>query len=313
MSTQIPRISGVGLMPSRYDRIEEFDRELGMIEAIGADHAEVSSSESRIIGGGRLIPERATRVKEAMLRRNLRYTIHCPLALDFMDEARRDLHMATARSCIEFCREVGSPVLVIHPGWIDPRDQAAQLPRLMELERAALSELAPEAERAGVLLALENMPVMGDTLTGSRTTYAFDPAAVARQIRAVDHPSVVGTIDYSHAWISADNFGIDIVDFLRPLAPLTRHLHVHDSFGRVPTMTRWSRGDEAQAYGMGDLHMPVGWGNIPWERLFSELVPLPATTITLEIDHVYADERTFVESLERARALAALLPPVAGA
>ena len=56
--------------------------------------------------------------------------------------------------------------------------------------------------------------------------------------------------------------------------------------------------------GIGDLHMPLGWGDIDWESIFGELQFLPGTVAMMEIGARYRAEQP--ESLERARGLMAM-------
>ena len=50
--------------------------------------------------------------------------------------------------------------------------------------------------------------------------------------------------------------------------------------------------------------MPLGWGDIDWEDIFSELEFLPGTVLMMEIGARYRAEQP--ESLKRARSLMAL-------
>lgn len=50
--------------------------------------------------------------------------------------------------------------------------------------------------------------------------------------------------------------------------------------------------------GIGDQHMPLGWGEIDWECIFSELDFLPGTVAMMEIGVRYRSEQR--ESLARA-------------
>jgi sugar phosphate isomerase/epimerase len=50
--------------------------------------------------------------------------------------------------------------------------------------------------------------------------------------------------------------------------------------------------------------MPLGWGDIAWERIFSDLTFLPGTVLMMEIGDRYRREQP--ESLKRARELLAL-------
>lgn len=50
--------------------------------------------------------------------------------------------------------------------------------------------------------------------------------------------------------------------------------------------------------------MPLGWGDIEWEEIFSELVLLPGTVLIMEIGPRYRNEQP--NSLARAKSLIAL-------
>lgn len=71
-------------------------------------------------------------------------------------------------------------------------------------------------------------------------------------------------------------------------------------------MTKFYHPAEATALGIGDLHLPIGWGDIPWEEIFAELTFLPDTMLILEIteDRFKAEQ---AESLALANKLAALV------
>jgi sugar phosphate isomerase/epimerase len=52
-------------------------------------------------------------------------------------------------------------------------------------------------------------------------------------------------------------------------APWVKHLHVSDNFGRL------DRGFDAEperwAFGEADIHMPPGWGRVPYGELLARL------------------------------------------
>lgn len=50
---------------------------------------------------------------------------------------------------------------------------------------------------------------------------------------------------------------------------------------RIVVMTRFYHPAEATALGIGDLHLPIGWGDIAWDDIFSELTFLPDTTLIM--------------------------------
>jgi sugar phosphate isomerase/epimerase len=114
----------------------------------------------------------------------------------------------------------------------------------------------------------------------------------------------VALIDFSHAYIESTYRGLDFREQLRAMAPVAGHLHVHDSFGRPQGFYQPHHPQEATALGLGDLHMPLGWGDIDWEAIFAELTFLPNTVLMMEIGRRYWAEQP--ASLERARRLMAL-------
>ena len=41
---------------------------------------------------------------------------------------------------------------------------------------------------------------------------------------------------------------------------------------------------------MGDLHLPIGWGTIPWETIFDGMSFLKGTIANIELPGRYYDE-----------------------
>ena len=54
------------------------------------------------------------------------------------------------------------------------------------------------------------------------------------------------------------------------MAPLAEHIHMRDSFGILQQMPTYI-GAEASYYGFGDLHLPLGWGDIPFAKVVESL------------------------------------------
>src|SRR5665213_1771202 len=61
---------------------------------------------------------------------------------------------------------------------------------------------------------------------------------------------------------------LNFLDEIAALASFAKHLHLHDSLGRQDDSWMFTKG-ERLAYGHGDLHLPVGWGDIPWADIFA--------------------------------------------
>ena len=61
------------------------------------------------------------------------------------------------------------------------------------------------------------------------------------------------------------------------VAQIDPSMHIHDSFGVPKTIWTYNPAEDA-AMGMGDLHLPPGWGNLPFDRLMREGT-LPADAV----------------------------------
>jgi sugar phosphate isomerase/epimerase len=286
--------------------LSDLDDQLARLESTGASHCELSLYELDLIVGGRILPERRRRLEQICARRALKYTVHGVLTVNFMDEAHLERHKMVCRAMLELCDAVGAGVMAHHPGKVRA-GPAAHLERLHAIERAALFEMAEIAAGYGVRIAVENLFVEDSA------TYTPDPVRLAKEVAAIDHPNVCGLLDFSHAYIMTRFCGMDYLDALKAFAPQVNHLHVHDSFGVATTVTGFYRLAEQIAYGMGDLHLPMGWGDLPWDRVLPELSFRPGTVMIVELpkrhwaelDQCAATARRFMEIVNRARARAA--------
>jgi sugar phosphate isomerase/epimerase len=282
--------------------LSDLDDVLARIAAAGASHAELSLCALELIAGGRILADRRRRLKQICARHPLAYTVHSTLAVNFMDEARLDLHKAVCRSMLELCDAVGAGVMVHHPGLV-PAQPAPFLERLQGIECHALREMGDLAAGYGVKIAVETLFVEDPS------RYTADPVKLAQVIAEIDHPQVCGTLDVSHAYIMTTWRGMDYLEALRAFAPCANHLHVHDSFGRPTTMANFYTHAERIAFGMGDLHLPMGWGEIPWEAILPELAFRPGTVMIVELpprhwaelDRCADTARRFMEIVNRAQ------------
>ena len=221
------------------------------------------------------------RLEQICGRRRLRYTAHATLSVNFMDEANLDLHRAVCRANLELAAALGATAMVLHPGVIAAQP-AHELDRLHAVERAALREMGDVAGRLGVRIAVETLFVE------SEREYTADPARLAAEIRAVGHPSVVGTLDVSHSYLMTSFRGTSFAEAVAAFAPVTGHFHLHDSFGRPPgSLGGFYTDSERLAFGVGDLHLPFGWGDIPFETLLPGLPVLPGSVLTVELPERY--------------------------
>lgn len=273
------------------------EADLRALAEIGCDTVEIGVTSLDLVAGGRIIPERMARLEALTGQFDFRYTVHGLVSSNFMDLATQRYQIDATKALIEVSDRIGARILVQHGGALRA-DDIHQRNAADVREREALVEVAEFAKPYGVRIALENI------FTTEPGQYRQTPAEVAETVKAVNHPNVVALIDFSHAYIESTYRGLDFRDQLRAMAPVAGHLHVHDSFGRPQGFFKGYHLQENTSLGIGDLHMPLGWGDIAWEDIFAELTFLPDTVLMMEIGRRYRAEQP--ASLERAKRLAGL-------
>jgi sugar phosphate isomerase/epimerase len=249
------------------------------------------------------------RVKEVLSRFDLRYTVHCSNWLNLMDADEFELHRSIFEASIDFTSEIGAEILVYHSGRAELGDEylgpAAFTHDLLSLpeqafvqecerrERETLVELADLASDKGVIICVENADPRVDEsaiwemarrvrVKGVDLFYRIAPGGdvaiynyggvierLVEQIEGVGKENVGITFDFGHAYIASRYYGFDFLDSIELAKPLIKHVHVHDDFGRPAGVDR--REIVLIAEGKGDLHMPIGWGEIPYREVFSRL------------------------------------------
>ena len=244
---------------------ERREEELRFARKVGYTAVEISLDGTGLVFGGRLHPPMLRDALAAFRKHEFRYSVHSPSSLDLRDRANREIQLALARAALQFCREVGGRVLVIHfeQQSQDPEDEAA-------FEEAVL-RLSDEA--GDVLLGVENIEV-------ERVEPVIDC------VRRINRANVAMTLDIGHAHLAAAYFRFDFLEAIRSALPHVRHVHVNDNFGRydplrLENFTLYRTQTQADIFplGKGDLHLPVGWGTIPLENAFEYLRGFRGTVV----------------------------------
>ncbi|MFQ5812972.1 MAG: sugar phosphate isomerase/epimerase family protein, partial [Anaerolineae bacterium] len=161
------------------------------------------------------------------------------------------------------------------------------------VERETLAELAEFARERGVTICVENADPRVDEealwemarrvrVKGVDLFYRIAPGGdialynyggvierLVDQVKKVGKENVGITFDFGHAYIASRYYGFDFFDSIELAKPLIKHVHVHDDFGRPAGVDR--RQIVLLSEGKGDLHMPIGWGEIPYREVFSRL------------------------------------------
>jgi sugar phosphate isomerase/epimerase len=259
-------VLGVGFsLPNEDDfGFERLGPRLDEAEALGADFVELPLYAMDLIAGARVLGARLKTVSGMLAGRRLRYTVHGPMAINLMDRPERlTRHQEVLKAALEVSAELGGVHYVLHCG-IYEDSQAAQSDDLYAQQRDILSAFAEVAEKLAVIITVENLFA---SRPGHRTAL---PGRLAREIAAIAHPSIVACLDFSHGYLRCTAERANFIDEAAALAPFAKHLHIHDSFGRMSVSPTYHR-SERLAYGEGDLHLPLGLGSIPWDTLMQRL------------------------------------------
>jgi sugar phosphate isomerase/epimerase len=259
---------------------ERLKRNLDEAAELGLESVELPFFAMDLIAGGRILPAQLRRLKEAIQGRGLIYTAHGPIAINFMhprDALKR--HLQVAKATIEVAAEIGAVHLVLHTGHMPGQDEAA-IEAAYAAQRDAFASLGDIAAMHSLIIAAENIFVAE---AGAHTAL---PSRLATEIESIGHPNVRGCLDFSHGAITCKAQGADYLPEAKALARVARHLHIHDSFGDPAQLRTHSR-SERVAYGLGDLHLPVGWGNLPFQEMMSTFEFEPDVIFNLELPVPY--------------------------
>jgi sugar phosphate isomerase/epimerase len=242
-------------------------QDLEALERIELDFVEVWPQNLGVILGGGLDTNRLRTVQGPLLEAELTYTVHAPLEVNLMDPTSHSLQRDVLGASLRFANCIGAGVVVCHAGQrVGARDARHNMGGQLSAERSALREAGDLAERLGVTIAVENYYPEQPILRGEVYDYSVWPSQLAEQISAVGHPRVGICLDVGHAALAAAFFGFDLVEECAAIAPLVRHVHLHDNLQRT-NLTGVPLVSEHTAFGLGDLHLPPGRGTIPLEEL----------------------------------------------
>src|ERR687893_981685 len=265
------RSVGTNLPRLYLDGAQGLAEDLETLKSAGPDFVEVWPQNLGVILGGSLDTHRLRAVGELLLEAELVYTVHAPLEINLMDLTAHGLQRDVLDASLRFAKGIGAEVVVCHAGQrVGARDARYSMGAQLSAERSALREAGDLAGELGVTIAVENYYPEQPILRGAVYDYSVWPSRLAEQISAVDHPAVGICLDVGHAALAAGFFGFDLIGECAGIAPLVRHVHLHDNLQRT-NLSGEPQVSEHTVYGLGDLHLPPGRGTIPLEDLFRRM------------------------------------------
>lgn len=267
---------------------------LDAAEELGVDTVEIPTLSMDLVANGCMLRERVHEVAAILKGRPLKYTVHGPIAINLMDEPwRLPLHEEVLAASLEAAAELGALHYIMHTGFVADV-QAPGFSAGLAQQREALLRAADLARRLGLLITVENV------FTYNHRRETALPSVLAAEVEALASEQIRACFDVSHGYINATLHGADFLSEAEALARFAKHVHVHDSFGRPHDIPTYSRA-ERLAFGQGDLHLPVGWGSIPWDALMARCTFPQGAIFNIELEQRYWGHAA--ETVARTRAL----------
>ena len=275
-------VRGVGMTAMGVSNdLSDLATRLDEVEATGVSFIELPTYDLDVVIAGKIHHPQLRAVKAITTGREVQYSAHGPHPINFFDEAfRLPRHFEVLNASMEAAAELGAIHYVVHAG-MTPHRQHAALQDAYDRQRDWLYRGGERAKSLGLYLCVEN--IFGDYHGKIHTP---TPKRLAEELALINHSHVWATLDIGHAWIELDFYGLDLVSECAALAPYARHIHVHDGFGRQDDIWMYTE-SERLAFGHGDLHLPVGMGAIPWDRLAEACVFPEGVVLNIELAKRY--------------------------
>ena len=263
-------------------QISDFEKQLIFFEELGAGSVEIPLYELDVLCGKKIIRDELNLLQKILKTSNLNISLHGSMSVNLMDEIYLDDHVEILKRDIEVCEAINSKILVTHFGYtnIEIHNDENKYEKILKKQTDIYFKLAEFAKTHNVILAIENL------FPFTQANYAPLPSEIANEISILNHPNARTTIDFSHAYINCKYNKVDYIDQLRTMVPFTEHLHIHDSFGKLKVMNTHKYSEDI-TYGQGDIHLPLGWGSIPFEEIFSTFSFSPNIFLNFELSRRY--------------------------
>lgn len=187
------------------------------------------------------------------------YTIHGPYVV-YPEESR---NLALMRCVFRIARYIDARYIVIHTGVVRTDYRDALLKTVASLRQ--YSKIAAEYQ---ITLLVENM--VRERLYDR---VGVLPREVLQVIEWVDEENLKFCFDAGHGFLSARQYGFDILEFVRVLSPYIVHMHIHDNIGVPPVI------DDT----LGDQHLPIGKGSIDYALIIGALDKSKVKNLILEL------------------------------
>ncbi|MBT9156166.1 MAG: hypothetical protein DDT37_01150 [Firmicutes bacterium] len=241
---------GVNADARRIDgNLKTLAADLEYFSQIGFACVEIPVHGLEVVRNASLIPAVMREVKELLSAFNFRYSVHAPNPLNLMSLDDHETHLSLFQACLEFTGEIQSKVLVYHAGRYVPEEQfqARCSPpltpyareKMLDVEVECLSRLAVQLRNSPVSICIENARPYIDCRD---YCYGESLHKASEVVRLINSDRIGVTLDIGHAFLAAKVYGFPLMDEVLEVAPLVKHMHIHDN----------GQGRYASAHWMGE-------------------------------------------------------------
>ncbi len=267
-------------------------QDLRLLKKIGLKYIEVPVNCMDVIRNGQIDKTQAGRLINLLHSFDFEYTVHCPLSLDVMDKNQPETHKAVLYSTMEFAYLLGSNIVVYHPGKFISEQQTGERYKilsaklkneLLEKEAGVIKTIAKKYK--DIDICIENMPAF---VPQCFDWYAEKLDVLYNQVKNINCKNVSIALDIGHLFVSSNFYGFGFLDSIKKIKDSIGYIHIHDNFGK-PSGYYENNFSEMVPLGLGDLHLPPGWGCIPVADVVNVLSSRYTGIWMLEIRGMYSD------------------------
>ncbi|WP_248927616.1 sugar phosphate isomerase/epimerase family protein [Paenibacillus hamazuiensis] len=275
------KLKGMGVslpISDTTSNLEKLKTKLHKIAELGFETVELPVQAMNILKNGMIDRDRLTAYRRLLGGFPLRYTTHAPFDVNLFRQGDASADERCLLASVEISGTIGAEVMVYHVGrfvgeeeFLFPqvwrKHSSEEKAELMLRERQWMIRAGDLGRECGVVIAMENMRPYLDC---PDYAYSVIPHVLAEQLEEIGHSHVGAALDTGHLALSVHMYGLDWHDEIEKLAPYVVHLHLHDNFGKACFSTEKSQYD-LTPLGRGDMHAPIGEGNLPFELLAAGL------------------------------------------
>jgi len=200
-----------------------------------------------LIVNGQVMEKKLRNIENTLRGVGIDYILRMPTSMNLRDHIYHTRHFRVAKATADVAIKLGAKVIVM---------QSGKTGRL-DLEIEAIQQLADMLRPFDIKIALENTYSVKDTL------YVVDN---------VDRDNVGFALDVAHAFLSAQGDDNKLLEDVKLGTEKTIILMVHDNFGKLFPQVE---PEDALAYGVGDLHLLPGEGEIPFGKVLKLFGDVP--------------------------------------